>query len=336
MLIFLLKVVSCISSYGTILVPSLAKREADHYIVNLKGRLGSDTTNEEMRTIIDQTHRAAIPEYDDGDRNFRLRTAYFMTSAATHIKAVANSSFFTNLTVSTGPDGVFSQFFSLKLETNATQVTYSLGNGLENYFTLAEPTGWSIVADVDDTIKLTDVNSYPSLFQNSFFKKYVDVPRMPEYFQQLTKLNNSLFHYLTGLPNQMLPAYQPWLETHYPKGEITLGSMALYSEIPLFDYKRFKKTELAKLFSFFPDRKYILLGDNTQSDPEVYGETFETYGDKIKCIFIRKDPIVIKDNFLMQLWMRFTKNKTSRFEKAFKSVPRSRWNVLIFFNVIDF
>jgi phosphatidate phosphatase APP1 len=39
---------------------------------------------------------------------------------------------------------------------------------------------------------------------------------------------------------------------------------------------------------FFPTKKFILVGDNTQHDLQIYIETAKKYGNRIKYIVIRK------------------------------------------------
>jgi phosphatidate phosphatase APP1 len=49
-----------------------------------------------------------------------------------------------------------------------------------------------------------------------------------------------------------------------------------------------KRTMLEKIIELFPDKKYILIGDNTQHDPEVYLELTKLHPQNVKYIIIRE------------------------------------------------
>ena len=49
-----------------------------------------------------------------------------------------------------------------------------------------------------------------------------------------------------------------------------------------------KRTILEKIIELFPDKKYILIGDNTQHDLEVYLELAKLHPNNIKYIIIRE------------------------------------------------
>ena len=49
-----------------------------------------------------------------------------------------------------------------------------------------------------------------------------------------------------------------------------------------------KMTMLSKIMELFPNKKYVLIGDNTQKDLTIYLDLAEEYPDKIRYIIIRK------------------------------------------------
>jgi phosphatidate phosphatase APP1 len=49
-----------------------------------------------------------------------------------------------------------------------------------------------------------------------------------------------------------------------------------------------KQTTLEEMLSLFPDRKFILVGDNTQHDLSIYMAAAEKFPRSIKYIIIRK------------------------------------------------
>ena len=49
-----------------------------------------------------------------------------------------------------------------------------------------------------------------------------------------------------------------------------------------------KVTTLEELLHLFPDKRFILMGDNTQQDVPIYLSAAEKFGDRIQFIIIRK------------------------------------------------
>src|SRR5690349_13173662 len=49
-----------------------------------------------------------------------------------------------------------------------------------------------------------------------------------------------------------------------------------------------KMNTLGKIMELFPNKKFILIGDNTQRDLTIYLKIAETFPDRIRYIIIRK------------------------------------------------
>jgi len=82
----------------------------------------------------------------------------------------------------------------------------------------------------------------------------------------------------------------------------------------------YKVDRMKRIQANFPKRKFLCIGDSTQSDPEAYGEMYRTFPGWVGAIFIRKVVDVEPMN-------ESEKNKPERFEKAFKDVPKDVWTV---------
>lgn len=80
----------------------------------------------------------------------------------------------------------------------------------------------------------------------------------------------------------------------------------------------YKIDRMNKIYDWLPNRKFICVGDSTQSDPEAYAKMFDKHQNRIKAIYIR---VVENEPYMTE------KNKPERFEKAFEGVPRSVWRL---------
>ncbi|CAJ2510642.1 Uu.00g062670.m01.CDS01 [Anthostomella pinea] len=201
-------------------------------------------------------------------------------------------------------------------------------NGLLEMKTFyAKPEGWSVISDIDDTIKVTQTSDPIGILRTTFFDTPQVIAGMPElyrYIQSLIK-DTSPWFYLSASPYNLYPFLRDFRQRNYPHGTIVLRDSSLMS-IPgllttlTLGTEDYKVDRMEKINSWLPKRKMICIGDSTQSDPEAYGEVYRKYPNWVKVILIRK----VEDIAAIGIE---AKNEPERFEKAFKGVPRDVWHV---------
>jgi hypothetical protein len=321
----------------------------DTFAVHVKGRISTPTKNVVMRKVIDETGFVQTPEFDDESLNRDTRLAYFFTSAIS--KGNVSFSFFQQspdifnieevdihrTIAAIAANGDFSSIVNVNIPSTqsviGSKLFYNVTNvPVKTYAILALDEGFSIVTDIDDTIRVAGVSWLQTLYVLAFKKKFMVAPTMPEYFFNLQTglsvtstsglISPPTYHYLSGSPQQFLPALQAWMGKHYPAGEFVLPPLA-NSDGSIFGLKKyfeFKVEQTIEIAKFFPNRKLILFGDATQYDTEAYAEVYRQFPDNIQCIFIR---IVEGFNF----WMEKKKNDPYRFLKAFIHIPHYKWMV---------
>lgn len=155
---------------------------------------------------------------------------------------------------------------------------------------LISPQGISVISDVDDTIKVTNVSNRKELLANTFTREFRSVEGMSAMYQDWARHGVS-FHYVSASP---WPLYSPlvnWLD----HDEFPVGTMHL-RHIRLRDLRNDRKketsyrTKLASVQSLlrqFPQRRFILLGDSGERDAELYGEVTRDFGAQIAFVAIR-------------------------------------------------
>lgn len=180
--------------------------------------------------------------------------------------------------------------------------------------------GLSIVSDIDDTIKITDVNNTKLFLQNTFLLPYRSVPGMAELYATWKKEKGAAFHYLSLTPIELYAPYAEFLAADgFPKGTIDLpviewgrsrlkGFMSMMDDAP-----EFKETQLRFLIDALPERDYVLIGDSSQHDPEGYAETARRYPKQIKRILIHDVTCQGPDS--------------PRYQETFRGLPRELWQI---------
>jgi len=188
-----------------------------------------------------------------------------------------------------------------------------------------EPGGWMVVSDIDDTTKVTMTASPVGILESTFTKAFVPVTGMPELYARLEKrIAKSPWFYLSASPYMLLPPLHDFFSEHYPRGSVILRDASWQNLAGLLlsltsGVREYKEDRMRKMHRWFPRRKLVCFGDSTQADPETYGQMYREFPGWVRAIFIRRVSGVAS--------VDPSKNKASRFESAFKGVPRDVWYV---------
>ncbi|EIM86547.1 uncharacterized protein STEHIDRAFT_57917 [Stereum hirsutum FP-91666 SS1] len=152
------------------------------------------------------------------------------------------------------------------------------------YFPSTE--GVTIVADIDDILRITQIYSPEDGLDNSFAYAYRPWMNMPEIFQNWSiSVPNIHFHYLTTTPEQVTRAYESFVYSEYP-----LGSFDVRPEnfTTIDQTLSIRKVTLFQILETFPNRSFVLIADT--SNPDVmqdYPLARATFGSQVSCILLR-------------------------------------------------
>lgn len=163
-----------------------------------------------------------------------------------------------------------------------------------------QPEGLSVISDIDDTIKITEIPAGSQIVvRNTFFKEYSAAPEMAEMYSDW---GGASFHYVSGSPWQLYTYLSEFLFSEkggFPigtfhmknarKNVFTISSWRDLVEFVTNENLTFeqKKRQISQIFEHFPGRKFIMVGDSGERDPDVYRAILETYPDQVKEIYIR-------------------------------------------------
>lgn len=155
---------------------------------------------------------------------------------------------------------------------------------------LVQPTGLSIISDIDDTVKISAVTDRRALLENTFLLDFAAAPGMAELFDGWSDDKTS-FHFVSSSPWQLYTPLDGFLQdAGFPRASLNLKSVRFRDET-LFDlFKKGTETKpqvIEGILRAYPDRKFILVGDSGEQDPEVYAEVAGKYPDQILKIYIR-------------------------------------------------
>ncbi|KAI9832245.1 MAG: hypothetical protein M1819_004423 [Sarea resinae] len=193
-------------------------------------------------------------------------------------------------TIVTNDSGHFNIRAALDFVPTSVRVLASENLSATAEVRIIEPTGVSLISDIDDTIKHSAIGGGArEMFRNTFVRDLKDltVDGVKEWYQTLSSMGVQM-HYVSNAPWQLYPV----ISTFFAMAGLPSGSYHLkqYSGMlqGIFEpVAERKKGTLEKLLADFPQRKFILVGDSGEADLEVYTDTALAHPGRIIGIFIR-------------------------------------------------
>jgi uncharacterized protein DUF2183 len=166
---------------------------------------------------------------------------------------------------------------------------------------LIEPKGISVVTDIDDTIKVTEIpGDTANVLRNTFCRDFVAAPGMADMYKELGDVP---FHYVSGGPWQLYGPLYDFLVSgpggypegsfhfnYFPKnllGKDTIKILARTLASSLENTYQHKIAQITRLMERFPGRTFILVGDSGELDPEVYRRIKDEHPQQVREIWIR-------------------------------------------------
>lgn len=180
---------------------------------------------------------------------------------------------------------------------------------------LVPPMGLSVICDIDDTIKVSDVLNKRELIRNSLFRPFKPVRSMSRHLRELEQ-KGAYFHYVSASPWQMYPSLKQFLDNYVPRGSVSLRNFRLkdksFHEF-LQPGTKFKINTIRAILKRYPKHRFMLIGDSGEHDPETYGEIYRAFPEQISNITIRR--------------IEGSDVREQRFADAFKDIPETVWSV---------
>jgi phosphatidate phosphatase APP1 len=175
--------------------------------------------------------------------------------------------------------------------------------------------GVSVVTDIDDTIKISQVSDKKILLENTFIKPYKDVPGMAQLYRTWSE-RGAEFHYLSASPWQLYTPISGFLKSAgFPDGVYKMKIFGFpVNFTALFDQpEKIKTPYLTMVLKDFPGRKFIFVGDSGEKDPEIYGAAARANPGRGIRVFIRNVTGETRDS--------------ARMKEAFKGIPDDAWTL---------
>lgn len=183
---------------------------------------------------------------------------------------------------------------------------------------LIGPSGLSIVSDIDDTVKVTHVTDRAKLWDHTFYKPFEAVPGMAELYKRLLPEGAGL-HFVSSSPWHLYAPLAEFLEqSGFPPATLELKTIRLKDASVLNILKsplETKPPQIEALMARHPGRRFILVGDSGEKDPEIYADFMRRYPGRIERILIRNVTGASADD--------------ARFKAIFEGLDPRRWQLFV-------
>ncbi|RDW72189.1 hypothetical protein BP5796_08223 [Coleophoma crateriformis] len=151
---------------------------------------------------------------------------------------------------------------------------------------LVPTAGITIISDIDDILRVTKIYEPAEGLLNSFARPFTPWMNMPElYANWSASIPDFHFHYLTTTPEQVTRNYMDFIYKTYPGGSFDTRPLNFSDVSATLSIRKFL---LTKIFQTYPQRKFILIADTSNSDVMTdYPEMVTDFPGQVQCIWLR-------------------------------------------------
>lgn len=175
--------------------------------------------------------------------------------------------------------------------------------GIVNRGELLKPfeSKWGIISDIDDTFLISYSNNffkklYVLLLRNinsrKIFEDVVQHYRALSMAGQTNEIASNSFFYVSSSEWNLYEFIDSFARLHdLPKAVIKLKDIKAGISDFLFTGRGnhdHKFVKIKEIISFYPQLQYVLLGDDSQHDPDIYERICKIFPKNIKAVYIRK------------------------------------------------
>ena len=152
---------------------------------------------------------------------------------------------------------------------------------------------FGMVSDIDDTVMLTMLPRPLIAAWNTFVRDEQArrvVPGMAAMYRELLADHPGapIYYLSTGAWNTA-PTLSRFLSRHdYPEGPLLMTDWGPTNTGWFRSGREHKRTALARLAREFPSIRWVLVGDDGQHDPQLYGDFASSHPDHVRAIGIRQ------------------------------------------------
>jgi Uncharacterized conserved protein (DUF2183) len=303
---------ACASQQQVAFAPSFATvTTGGAGVILIQGRISKAPDSLKRKWIIDYFPLNIKPDPDRNDPLFRDRAGRFWSdsdiieqvsvelgSRMLELPATDSGGYFTmQVPVTSDEVAQLKREGAISFQSVTTEKTPVASRGVA---VLVSEVGLTVITDVDDTIKVTEVTNKPERDANTFVRPFRPVQFMPELYAgwQQAYGPGIHFHVVSAAPWQLHEPIRKFTESAgFPTFTWHMRSMkitdsyslkeALDPDVGASRREEFKVEAIREFMNRFKQRRVVLVGDSGEQDPEVYARVLSEFGDRVVWVLIR-------------------------------------------------
>jgi phosphatidate phosphatase APP1 len=298
-----------VRSQEVVFFPSPASVLRDNqWLVTIQGRVFEPTEKSRGReALIDVL--APLVGASPTDPLFRARARYFLSDSSRNTRISVKIGDQVIVMPASDPAGYFTGDVTLpgdevmKLAKNGMIFFQSVPTATNperfpGSVMLVPEEGVTVITDMDDTIKITDMLNDKEKLANTFLRPFKAVPGMPAlYCSWMVALGPRIhFHVVSAGPWQFNEPLRRFTEAGgfpaftWDMRSVDIGNVSVLLREMSSDKNNMYEFKLEKIRAYmarFPKRRIVLVGDSGEKDPEVYAKIFSEFPGRVDGVFIR-------------------------------------------------
>lgn len=307
------------------LFPALAYPDAEGWEVHIRAWVYEPELRSWWRALTLRGLRRALglPRGSEDDATFVARARPFLADnerGKRIVVEIAGEPYTLPPTAANGHAQALLRLPKEALEGAPTEARARLRDGDPRSFSAPilrlDPGGLSVISDIDDTLRISEVREVEALLANTFLRPFVPVPGIAATFRAWAD-EGAAFHYVSASPWHLYdPLRRFFADTALPEGSFHLKDFRWTdrSFLSLFlDPRASKVRTIEALLRAAPERSAVLVGDSGEADPEAYADLYRRHPEQVLHIFIRD--------------VSAEGPEATRYRTTFDGVPAERWTV---------
>jgi phosphatidate phosphatase APP1 len=154
---------------------------------------------------------------------------------------------------------------------------------------------WGIISDIDDTILETGATDFLRNWRRVLLERPADrlsVPGAASLYGMIAGDHASPtrpFFYVSSSPWNLYGFLAEFMELNrIPHGPMFLKDLGIDRDKLIHTgHEEHKSAAIRTILEFYPDHRFLLIGDNGQRDVEIYSEAVSLFPERIAAVFIR-------------------------------------------------
>jgi len=203
-------------------------------------------------------------------------------------------------------------YFQVRLEAETGGGWHEVGLTLPDYgaaavaHVLVPPLDaqFGVISDIDDTIVRTNATSLLGMARSIINNAAARLPfeGVADLYRALHVGKNPVF-YVSSSPWNLYELLHDYMDINrIPHGPMFLQDWGLdETKLILASHTDHKMKQIASIVEYFPQLKFVLIGDSGQHDPEVYLQVIRSHRGRVLAAFIRDVTPDVRDHAVSQI-----------------------------------